>query len=509
MFGRHSGRGASLVAVVRRRPFAVIVFVLLALSAPVALASMLRPGSPASLRTSSPFTRATPGDKGGPPVGKPRGGIDHGRGKSAEARPTVHPQELHMKKARSAVFDVRTLHGDVVKQERPERAAPRDGSAEAPPPAKGKTAPNVHFSALASPAPGPDSSFDGLDFANWGQGHPPDTNGDVGPDYYIQTINVSLGIYQKATGNRVAAFTFNSFMSQGHFGNLCDTDNAGDPVVLYDSFEDRWVITDFAFKLDGTGAVNPPHTFECMAVSKNGDPVTGGWNYYSVEAPGGLGDYPKFGIGSDAVYMSANMFGYAASASYTGFHAWALNKQQMYNGDPTAQAVDFAGDTSDFTVIPANARLQTGTPPAGTEYFASTEQFLNALSIYTLHVNWDKISTSTFTGPITQAAPTCWPNAAPANASTPANSADTLSIRAMAQVQYSNIGGAESLWVAHTVNRGEIPTPSCGARDTNNATLRWYQANVTGGTVAANVVQGTSYDPEGANTFFRYMPSLA
>ena len=39
----------------------------------------------------------------------------------------------------------------------------------------------------------------------------------------------------------------------------------------------------------------------------------------------------------------------------------------------------------------------------------------------------------------------------PANASTPANSADVLAIRAMAQAQYSNLGGAESLWVDHTV----------------------------------------------------------
>ena len=40
-------------------------------------------------------------------------------------------------------------------------------------------------------------------------------------------------------------------MSQGHFGNLCDTNNFGDPVVLYDTFEDRWIITDFAFTLTG------------------------------------------------------------------------------------------------------------------------------------------------------------------------------------------------------------------------------------------------------------------
>ena len=48
---------------------------------------------------------------------------------------------------------------------------------------------------------------------------------------------------------------------------------------------------------------------------------------------------------------------------------------------------------------------------------------------------------------------------------------------------------------------------SCGGTNANNATVRWYQANVTGGTVAANVVQGTTFDPDGANTFFRFMPA--
>ncbi len=80
----------------------------------------------------------------------------------------------------------------------------------------------------------------------------------------------------------------------------------------------------------------------------------------------------------------------------------------------------------------------------------------------------------------------------------------------MAQAQYTNIGGAESLWVDHTVERGVSATnTTCNAPTGGNATIRWYQANVTGGTVAANVVQGSTFDPDGANTFFRFMPSLA
>jgi len=107
----------------------------------------------------------------------------------------------------------------------------------------------------STPAPSPSNSFEGLDYTNWGAGHPPDTNGDVGPQYYIQTINTSIGVYNKSDGSRLAAFTFNTLMSQGNFGNLCDSANFGDPVVLYDTFEDRWIITDFAFTLSGGNVV--------------------------------------------------------------------------------------------------------------------------------------------------------------------------------------------------------------------------------------------------------------
>jgi Carboxypeptidase regulatory-like domain len=505
----------------RRRPRArraiVAAFTLVVVAAPLAATAAIRADHSApplvraednSRATQSGPSRATPSTVHAKDTGP---GVAHLK---AGKPLTFKPHQLLLTRAGGPVFDVRKLKGAVVKRERPEHEDPF-GPPEA---AAGSVLPSkVSPSAMASaaaqaPAPGPDSSFDGLDFATWGAGHPPDENGDVGPTYYIQVVNTSIGIYDKSTGTRVAAFTFDAFMSQGNFGNLCDTDNFGDPVVLYDSFENRWFITDFAFQLDGSGnVVNPPGAFQCFAVSKTGDPVSGGWNFYSIAAPGALNDYPKFGVWPDGIYMSANMFGYPASGSYEGYHAWALNKQQMYADAPTAQVIDFAGDTSDFTVIPANARLQAGTPPSGSsEYFVSTEQFLNALSIYKFHVDWDKPSTSTFTGPLTQLQPNCWPNATPANASTPANAADVLAIRAMAQAQYTNIGGAESLWVDHTVQRGaSANNTTCNAPTGGNATIRWYQANVTGGTVAANVVQGASFDPEGTNTFFRFMPSLA
>jgi hypothetical protein len=100
---------------------------------------------------------------------------------------------------------------------------------------------------LALAAPSALASFKGLDLQNWGGGWPPDTHGDVGPTHYIQAVNTSIGIFDKATGNRLAAFTFNNFFVAAGGSGVCATYNQGDPIVLYDQISGRWIITDFAF----------------------------------------------------------------------------------------------------------------------------------------------------------------------------------------------------------------------------------------------------------------------
>jgi hypothetical protein len=383
--------------------------------------------------------------------------------------------------------------------ERPERQPP----AVTPIPIQGDFSSTV--GALLSvpttnaPAPSPTANFAGLDYASWGNGHPPDTNGDAGPTYYIQTINTAVGVYRKSDGVRVAAFSFDTLMSQGHFGNLCDTDNYGDPVVLYDTFEDRWILTDFAFQLDGAdNVINPPGSFQCFAVSMTGDPVSGGWNFYSINTAGGLGDYPKFGIWPDGLYMMANMFEYAATGSYLNTRMYALNKAQMYAGKPSIQVVSFDAPPAEFTILPANARLQAGTPPAGSpNYCAVVWNYTNAVSIYKFHVDWNTTSLSSFTGPFNSIAPTSWSDPPDTVPSLGGNALDTLADRLMAQNQYTNQGGVESLWMSHTVLGGAAST----------AAPRYYQVNVTGGTVAANTTQAFSYTPD--TTLNRFMSSLA
>src|SRR5947199_7648168 len=76
----------------------------------------------------------------------------------------------------------------------------------------------------------------------------------------------------------------------------------------------------------------------------------------------------------------------------------------------------------------------------------------------------------------------------------------------MVQNQYTNFGGTESLWLPHTVRR---PGVTGTGQPNGVAAPRWYQINVSGGTVAASTVQSTTWDPDAANITNRFMPSLA
>ena len=108
-------------------------------------------------------------------------------------------------------------------------------------------------------------------------------------------------------------------------------------------FEDRWVITDFAFQLSGGAVVNPPGSFECIAVSQTGDPVTGGWNFYSIKYPDGLGDYPKLGIWPDGIYMAVNMFAYVGGRVPEHARVRVQQGADVCGGPDTCTVVTFDG----------------------------------------------------------------------------------------------------------------------------------------------------------------------
>ena len=145
--------------------------------------------------------------------------------------------------------------------------------------------------------PTPSATFPGITSAQSACGClPPDTDGDVGPNHYIQAVNSRIKIIDKSGTELLAPTTYNSFFSALGAGNPCGANqNRGDGFVFYDHLADRWVVSDFAFPaFPGTSF------YQCIGVSKTSDPVAGGWWLYAVQVdpanPTFLGDYPKFGL---------------------------------------------------------------------------------------------------------------------------------------------------------------------------------------------------------------------
>src|SRR5262249_57410824 len=122
----------------------------------------------------------------------------------------------------------------------------------------------------------------------------------------------------------------------------------------------------------------------------------------------------------DGLYMSANVFSFGAGGGFENVRVWAFNKAQMYAGSPTVQIVSFDAPPAEFTMLPSNARIQAGTPPAGTpNYFATGFNFTNAVTTYKFHVDWTNTANSTLSRPFATIAPASWATAARTQPSRP------------------------------------------------------------------------------------------
>lgn len=126
-------------------------------------------------------------------------------------------------------------------------------------------------------------------------GNPQDTNGDVGPNHYVQMMNSVFRIYDKAGTSLAGPSLINTLWTAQAVVDLpCSTGNAGDPIVLYDPLADRWLLSQF------NGASNL-----CVAISQTPNP-TGNYFLYNFTL-NQFPDYYKMGVWPDGYYLSANV----------------------------------------------------------------------------------------------------------------------------------------------------------------------------------------------------------
>ena len=384
-----------------------------------------------------------------------------------------------------------------------------------PPQPKFATAPPAPKAAEISAAllalmPSPIQDFAGLSSSDncaggqCGAGWPPDPNGDVGPNHYVEAVNDAVAIYNK-TGVLLASFTEDNLWS-GVDATPCNGNAQGDPIVIYDWLADRFVITWFAFPTDASGNSVSPY-YQCIAASKTSDPVTGGWWLYPIRMdpgtpgtpPVGVGhDYSKFGLWHDCLYMGANEFD--AAGNYDGVSFASFSRADLYSGAALTYSLGWLGPASNaFTMVPSNNQgrgakaAQPGTP----NYFVSESQstFVFEVRTFVAGPNCGAGGTLSASTSVSQQSYTVQQGAIVPEPGF-RRKLDMIDDRIMQKVQYRRLGGVESLWVTHPVGSASGTTA-----------MQWAQLDVTGGTIAATPVQQQIYAPDAV--LYRFMGSLA
>jgi hypothetical protein len=358
--------------------------------------------------------------------------------------------------------------------------------------------------------PGTDFNFEGLSNEDnqavvGGMVAPPDTAGAVGPNHYVQWVNIVFAIWELDRSGDVATLVYGpaagNSLWQG-FGGICESNNNGDIIVLYDELANRWFMSQFAlFAPDGF--------HQCIAVSQTDDP-TGAWHRYDfLVSETKLNDYPKFGVWPDGYYMAVNQFD-GASFAWAGQGVWVFERDKILAGLPARQiSFDlFDVDPNIGGMLPAD--LDGVSPSAGTpNYFLTFDDDLygapeDRLQLWAFSTDWVIPANSTFT--LESLLPTAafdsqicpafrgqcipQPDGAPV--------LEDLADRLMYRLQYRNMGDHAAMVVNHSVD-------VTGSAGDGRAGVRWYELRNAGAGWTIQQ-QGTFGPDDGLN---RWMGSAA
>jgi hypothetical protein len=381
--------------------------------------------------------------------------------------------------------------GDIFTAHPPKRLPNREGSAA---PATGVDP--VLQTSIGGASLGTSTSFEGINNVNGVL--PPDTNGDIGPNHYIQIVNLAFAIFDRNGNVLQTPENINTLWSG--FGGPCETSNDGDPIVLYDHLADRWMASQFALPRFPRGPF-----YQCIAVSQSGDPL-GAWHRYEfLISNDKLNDYPKFGLWPDGYYMSINQFKCNfAFCNWAGAGAVAFERDQMLAGGP-ARMVYFDLYNTDPNLggmLPAD--LDGPIPPASAPNpFAQFDDDAwgyspDQLQLWNFHVDWNNTANSTFTldralrtaafdSNMCGGSRNCIPQPGGTNV-------DAIADRLMYRLQYRNFGDHQTLVVNHTVD----------TNGNDRAGVRWYELRDSGSGWTINQ-QGT-FSPDATQ---RWMGSAA
>jgi hypothetical protein len=316
---------------------------------------------------------------------------------------------------------------------------------------------------------------------------PPDTNGDVGPNNYIQMVNASkVAIYNKAGTLLVPAFNLSTLFTSGN----CSTGDDGDPVVVYDQMADRWLLSQF------TGANEL-----CFAISKTPDPL-GAYFTYTFATPE-FPDYFKVGAWPTGYFVSTN------ESTYT---AYAFDRTKMLAGDPSATGVRFPGESNFLMPADVDGPRTPAATDGGLFYTFKDDVFhggADRLELFQLTPNFAAPASSTFstvaTIPIAPYTYTvcgffdlsCIPQLGTAQM------VDAVSEWPMFRLAYRRFGDHQALVGNFSVGGGSASAD--GGPPGTGSQIRWFELRNSG--AAWSLFQEGTFDPGGGLN--RFMGSIS
>ena len=347
--------------------------------------------------------------------------------------------------------------------------------------------------------------------------NPPDPVGDVGPNHYVEMINLVFAVYSK-TGTKLLGPVDTGTLWAGFPIEDC-TDPSGDPIVVHDQFADRWILSQFTTRgLDDPTGQAP--FYNCVAISQTPDP-TGAYYRYAFTTGNFFPDYPKYGIWKDTYVITTREFG--PTVEY-GIGVYAIDRNKMIEGDPNAQVVSFFLDGNDPDILPlvgdgllpadvdgkTKPKQDVPIPIVGTQDDgAGYGGTFDALNIWELDVHWNanadpnatldlaaQLPTAAFDSifPCAPTARDCLPQPGIAN---PAQYLDILSYRQRPtwRLAWRGFKGYDSMVTSQSVEAAP-----------GIAGMRWYEIRRSDGGTYTIHQQGTYNPGDGVH---RWMGSIA
>lgn len=311
---------------------------------------------------------------------------------------------------------------------------------------------------------------------------PPDTQGDVSPNYYMQCVNGHTVITDKSGNVVKAAFPTSDFWS----GTGYDDRDDGDAVILWDEHAQRWLVTQFYVPSSGT-------QYLLVAVSKTSDP-TGSYYRYAFDYTD-MPDYPKWAIWPDGYYVGANGFD-VSSGNFTGAIISVVDRSAMIAGNSSVTMITFR-DPDLWAIFPTDA---DAFPAAGTPCYFITDQVdyttgNNKVYLYKLHTDWNKPSNSTFTLDKTFTVADYGLFSSDTEVPQPGTNQklDLLHYRIMYRPYFRHFQNYDDIVMARTIDDGGV------------AAIRWYEFRNYG--KGWSIYQQGTYNP--GDGLWRWMPSIA